>query len=231
MPTARFGSIEFSRATRFTVVLPDTPPPRTGFPLVVLLHGARDDGQRLRERLARLESGPFALLFPDAPFPVEVREPPAPRIGFTWYQYTGDAAAFTRAMEETGAHLDRLIAQVVAEHRLDPRKVVLLGYSQGGYLAAYHALRNVGRFAGLVALACRVKVEALEDALPRARGFPVLVVHGRNDEFVKWDAQERAVGVLTSHGVAVETHLTDGGHGLKPELGDRIGEFIARVVG
>ncbi len=229
MPTTRNGTLPFTRSTQFTVVVPDAPAPSSGHPVIVALHGAREDGARLRERLSRVEAGPFAVLYPDAPFAVEVREPPPARIGFAWYQYTGDGERFVRAMEESGAHLDRLIGAASAEHRLDPSRVLLLGYSQGGYLAAYHALKNASRFRALVAIACRVKVEALAEALPRARGFPVLVIHGRNDEFVKWEAQERAVAELANRGVAVETHMTDGGHGLRPEFGDVVLAFARRI--
>src|SRR5690606_21093629 len=136
MPTAG-GSVPFTRDVAWRIELPDTPPPPEGFPVLLALHGHGDDGGRLGARLAGLLPAPYAVLFPDGPYPVEVRQAPPPRVGCSWYAYSGDQDAFLAALETAGDHLERVLAAAAAEHGLDRARVAVLGYSQGGYLGSW----------------------------------------------------------------------------------------------
>jgi len=228
--TVRRGAIPVLGTAGFTLVLPTARAPRGGFPVLVALHGYGADAGRMRAQLRGLERAPYARLFLDAPFPTLVREEVPVREGRTWYVYTGDQPAFVRALEFGADFVDRALRRVAAEHPIDARRAALLGYSQGGYLAAYAALRAPRRWRGLVAIACRVKVEALADSLPRARGFPVLVIHGRDDRSVLLDPQRRAVETLKAHGVDVELNVHPGGHGLSRALVPAIDAFVRRAL-
>ena len=206
----------------------DLPPGDGPHPVVLALHGYRDDGECLRARLPSLHDAPYAVLYPDGPFPVEVREDDGGRVGYAWYQYTGDQAAFLHALEFVGAHVARLLDHVASRHPIDPRRVVALGYSQGGYAASVMALRDPGRFRGLVAMATRIKVEAIDD-LAAARDLPVLVVHGERDGAIAAARQLEMVEELRRHGIAVDVQLHPGGHGLKPELSGAVDRFVRGV--
>src|SRR5262245_21152215 len=225
------GTVPITLENAYTLILPPSAPPRGGHPLLVALHGYGDDGARLRERLAELEPAPYALLYPDGPYPVEVRDQWPPRLGYAWYQYTGDQDAFVAALDRTSAHLAQLLAAVARTQPIDTSRVAMLGYSQGGYLAGVMALKNHARYRGLVAIACRIKVEALTEVLPHAGGFEVLVLHGTADESVKLAPQQLAIETLRQHGVAVDFQIHPGGHGLRRELVPRIDAFVRRVLG
>lgn len=224
--------VPFSFDVPYRLELPDAPPPPGGFPVLLALHGFSDDGARLRDRLGGLFPAPYAVLLPDGPYPVEVRAADPPRIGRAWYQYTGEQAAFREALVVTGAHVERVIAAAAERHPLDLTRIVVLGYSQGGYLGSWLALTRPDRYRGLVSISCRVKVEALDETqLAAARGFPVLVLHGKNDGAVKLAPQEESVARLREAGVDVTLELHDGGHGLKRSLAPTIDAFVRRVVG
>ena len=55
--------------------------------MLVGLHGFGDDGSRLAERLGGLGDAPYARLWPEGPFPVEIREDGSLR----WYQSSSKA--------------------------------------------------------------------------------------------------------------------------------------------
>jgi predicted esterase len=227
------GTVQVTWPTRYDLVLPDGAPPPRGFPLLLCLHGFGDDRARFRERLAGLLPAPFALLIPDAPFPVEMRpgiggESGERRVGHAWYQFTGDQHAFEASLAFASEHLERVLVSVVGSQPVDPKRLAVLGYSQGGYLAGVMTLRARHLFRGLVAIACRIKTEMLGDALADAAGFPVLVVHGRRDEAVKLAPQEEAIAVLRRHGLAVETCIHDRGHGLHEETLPTIKAWVER---
>ncbi|HKE00756.1 MAG TPA: hypothetical protein VKE69_07095 [Planctomycetota bacterium] len=224
------GSIPVSWSSRWSLALPGGARPSSGWPVLVALHGFGDDGEILARRLVGLDDAPYARLFPDGPFPVDRRDAKPPRIGRTWYAYDGGQPAFLEALAFASAHVERALEIAADEHALDRSRSVLLGYSQGGYVAGVAAIRGASRWRGLVAIACRIKTEALADDLPRARGFPVLVLHGRDDDGVALDRQLAAAHVLEEHGLAVEVHVHDGGHGLRRSLTPRIDAFVRRTL-
>ncbi|MFH0945556.1 MAG: hypothetical protein V2A76_10200 [Planctomycetota bacterium] len=215
----------------YILLLPEGAPPEGGWPLLLALHGFGFDGSLLRGRLRSLLPAPYAVLLPDGPYPVEMRQASPPRVGRSWYQYTGDQPAFLEALAFTISHLDRLLERVAREHPICTERIAVLGFSQGGYVASFLALRESARFAGLITISCRIKVEALQDELPSLSGFPVLVLHGEGDDLVRLEPQLEAVEVLKRHGVDVELLLHDGGHVLRRDQVGRIDQFTRRVLG
>jgi phospholipase/carboxylesterase len=205
--------------------------PARGFPLLLGLHGFGEDGGRLAARLAALDGAPYARLFPDAPFPVEVREAAGSRIGASWYQYTGDQPAFLRALAFAEGYLRDVVADAARLHPVDASRVVLLGYSQGGYLAGVAGFRDRARYRGVAGVACRIKTEALAAEIPAARGYPVLLIHGARDEHTALDRQREAHAELVRHGVDATLHVHEGGHGFRSDLAPLIDGFARRVLG
>jgi len=228
------GEVPVCWAAGYDLVLPDTSsPPAGGFPLLLCLHGFGEDRARFRDRLAGLFPAPFAALFADGPFPVEVMPSaanPERRVGHAWYHYSGDEPAFLRSMRFASQHLARVLERAAASHPVDLGRVCVLGYSQGGYLAGVMTLENHARYRGLVAMSCRIKVESVRDALSGASGFPVMVVHGRRDQATKIEPQRDAVRELQRLGLEVEFTEVDGGHGLRAELCAPVRAFVERVL-
>lgn len=108
----------------------------------------------------------------------------------------------------------------------------MLGYSQGGYLGSFLALRARPRARGLAVVASRVKTEfcAPEIAAAGATGWPVYGLHGRADRFTRLERQEQAFAELRAHGVAATLEVHEGGHGLRPALVPKLKAFCARAL-
>jgi predicted esterase len=228
-PTTIEGATRVTLERRFTLALPAGPPPAGGFPLLVCLHGFGETGSMLAGRLAGLDAAPYARLFPDAPFPVEVREADAVRIGASWYQYTGDQPRFLEALAFAEAYVEEAVRTAAEGRPVDRSRAALLGYSQGGYLAGMAALGRRDRWRGLVGVACRVKTEAL--SLEGARGYPVLLIHGERDRHTAADRQREAHEALLRAGVDSTFHVHEGGHGFRSDLAPMIDAFVRRVLG
>lgn len=210
---------------RVRVELPDAEPPPSGFPFALCLHGYGESAASFAERLALPEAG-FARVFLDAPSEVVVGKGDERRIGRSWYAYTGDQPAFLESLERAEGFVVDAMECIVAGSPLDPRRAVMIGYSQGGYLGSWMAFRHRSRFAGLVAISCRVKTEVLDDEIAAATGYPVLVVHGERDPATAFEPQARSVGVLESAGVDVNFHVHDGGHGIRRAVLPVIADFV-----
>jgi predicted esterase len=225
------GTTPIAWRAAFRLRIPAFPAPAAGHPVLLGLHGYGDDAARLDDRLSALDGAPYARLYLDAPFPVSVEAGDEKRIGRSWYAYDGDQERFLDALAFAEGYLRDALGSAAQAAPIDPTRVVLLGYSQGGYLAGVAALRDRARYRGLVCVAGRVKTEALAAELPRARGYPALLVHGARDAHTALDRQREAADVLLRHGVAVELATHDGGHGLPGAIVPRIDAFVRRVLG
>ena len=130
-------------------------------------------------------------------------------------------------MQTAALPLDRVVDEVVGVHPLDPTRAVLLGYSMGGYVAGWTGLQDPDRWRGVVALATRVKSEALDPA--RVRGQRLLVVHGERDRFIDVAATQASADAARGLGGEVTLTTWSGGHGLKPEVAPLVDAWVRDV--
>jgi phospholipase/carboxylesterase len=172
------------------------------FPTVLALHGWGASAHDLIGLAPILNRGEALVLSPQGP--VGIRIPDGP-VGYGWYPLgegaRGDPEEMMRASERVLAFLD------AAQQRypIDPRKIVLLGFSQGGALAFDLALRDPSRFAGLAGLSCWLPDQLAEQIQPGSahQSLPVLVVHGTEDPMVPVDRARESRQQLTRLGVAL----------------------------
>lgn len=226
------GTYSIRLESPYRLELPPGRAPADGWPLLVALHCKGDTGERLAERFRMPEPLPYARLFPSGPIPMILGEAGKDcRVGRSWYNYTGDPDALLEELGRAEAILLECVDQVAARHGVDARRVVVLGHSQGGYLASFAALRRRDRFAGLVAVSCRIKHEVLGPELAAAAGYPVLGIHGERDLSVLPGPQKEAFEVLRRHRLDAALHLHHGGHGIRRSTLPIIDAFVRRVLG
>ena len=139
------GSVPVSWEAPWRLDLPEGDPPSAGWPVLVGLHGFGDDGPRLADRLP-LDGAPYARLWPDGPYPVEVKTDGARRIGRAWYQYDGDQPRFVAALDAASVFVARVVDAVAEAHPIDVGRAVVLGYSMGGYPAGWTAFHDRARW-------------------------------------------------------------------------------------
>jgi predicted esterase len=226
-PTRR-GTHEITLSVPWRLDGPDGDP---GLPLVVCLHGQGMDEDRFALLLRGLGESGLRLLLPRAPYPLEVRR--ERRVGASWYAYDGDPERFRAELLRTEARLLDLLHDVEAQEGLRPRTRALLGFSQGGYLAGFVALRHPDRFRAMVVMGARVKAELLEAELPgaAAAGFGALLLHGRRDAAVAPEAAERSRDALVRAGVDVELRTFDRTHVIGREMVADAAVWLAARLG
>jgi len=186
------------------------------FPTVLALHGWGANAHDLIGLAPILNRGEALVLSPQGP--VGIRIPNGP-VGYGWYPLgegaQGDPAEVTRASELVLAFLD------AAQERypIDPRKIVLLGFSQGGALAFDLALRDSSRFAGMAGLSCWLSSQLADQIQPESahQSLPVLLVHGTEDPMVPVDRARESRERLTRLGVALTYREYEMGHEISVE--------------
>jgi len=181
------------------------------FPTVLALHGWGASAHDLIGLAPVLNRGEALVLSPQGP--VVVRVPDGP-VGYGWYRLRegiqGDPEDFTQASVRVLGFLEA----AEQHYPIDPRKIVLLGFSQGGALAFDLALRDPSRFAGLAALSCWLPDRLASEIAPDSahQSLPVLVVHGSEDPMVPVARAREARQRLTALGVALTYREYEMGH-------------------
>jgi polyhydroxybutyrate depolymerase len=148
-------------------------------PLLVFLHGLGGSGAELREGLhlrEMAEAFGFAFIAPDGALDSSGRR---------FWNATDSCCNFDGIAVDHVEALRRWIGEATANPKVDPRRVYLLGFSNGGFMA-YRAACELGSLlAGIVSIA---------GAGPRntstchpAKPLSVIQVHGDRDPIVKFE--------------------------------------------
>lgn len=171
-------------------------------PTIVALHGWGASALDLLGLAPHIAGGRFQLLCPQGPLVVPVGGGAA---GFGWFPLTGGQPFAADTIEECAATLQAFLDTALRRYAVQPRKLVLLGFSQGGVLAYRLALGQPERFAGLVALSSWLPPAMVERLAPDdgVRALPTLIQHGSEDGIIAVARARQSVETLRERHVPV----------------------------
>ncbi|MBP6833138.1 MAG: hypothetical protein KA978_20285 [Deltaproteobacteria bacterium] len=163
----------------YRLVVPDDNDPRRAAPLLILLHGYGASGsiQELYFQMAR-ETNPRGILYaiPDGTLDVTMRR---------YWNATDACCDFARGGVDDVAYLDAIIDDVSARYAVDPRRIFLLGHSNGGFMAHRMACERASRIAAVVSLAGATFNDPTR--CTPAEPVAVLQVHGTLDATIAYE--------------------------------------------
>lgn len=189
---------------------------------VIWLHGLGADGHDFEPLVPWLDwpgAPAVRYVFPHAPVrPVTVNGGMEMR---AWYDIRGidiDRDQDAQGIAESVAQATALVRRE-QERGIDPSRILLAGFSQGGAIAILCALRYPERLAGLVALSTYLLQEGrLEtDRHESNAGLPVFYGHGSADPIVPVQLGNHAVTKLEALGHPVEWRQYPMQHSVCPE--------------
>jgi phospholipase/carboxylesterase len=186
-------------------------PAQTPVASVVLLHGLGADGWDFVPIVAELglpETLPVRFVFPHAPVrPVTVNNGYEMRAWYDIKAFTPEGRADAAGLAESTRRVNEYL-KTESARGVEPSRIVLAGFSQGGAVALSGGLRFGERLAGVLALSTYLPYpETLAAGKSAANsGVPILMCHGRMDPVVPVSMGLEARDVLTAQGYAVEWH-------------------------
>ena len=177
------------------VQVPGTPPPDRGFPLLVFLHGATQNGAGMLRRVgAAADRFGVAVLAPDSR-------------GATWDAIRGDFG-------EDVAFINRALDSVFDRLPVDPARMAIGGFSDGASYGLSLGLANGDLFPTVVACSPGFIIQAAPHGRPR-----LFFSHGRFDQILPIDQCSRVmVPRLKSMGYDVVFREFEGCHELPPDI-------------
>ncbi len=200
---------------------------------VIWLHGLGADGHDFAPVVQAMQPLPhIRFILPHAPhMPVTLNG------GYAmpaWYDLYG--ANLAAHQDEAGmlasrARIDAWIAQEVA-HGIQPARILLAGFSQGGAIALLTGLLRPQRLAGVIALSTYLPLpeKLAHEAAPASRKTPIFMAHGLWDNIVPLRTGAASRARLEEIGHAVEWHEYAMPHAVCDEEIADIRAFILRAL-
>ena len=186
------------------------------FPALIALHGWGANAHDLFGLAPEIHGGNAVVLCPQGSVRLNVG---GGMMGYGWFPMVPGQMPDVDAFMASADTLRRFIEEALERFPIDPARVVLAGFSQGGIMAYELALRDPDRFAGLAALSSWFP-EPLANLLPKLpghEGFPVLVVHGTHDTGLPVERAREAREALRPYGVALMYREFDMGHEIRQD--------------
>ncbi len=210
-------------------------PPAAPDAAVVLMHGLGADGHDFESIVPEMRlpaSASIRWVFPHAPVrPVTINAGSRMR---AWY----DIAGLDRRSPEDDAGIRdsaRAVHDLVHRERdrgIDSSRIVVAGFSQGGALALFAALRWPERLAGVAALSTYLPLATTlgKEAHPANAAVPVFMAHGTYDSLVAPELGRGSRDLLRAQGYDVEWHEYPIPHSVSAEEVADLREWLLRVL-
>jgi phospholipase/carboxylesterase len=108
---------------------------------------------------------------------------------YAWYpvEFTATGPIIDpEAAEDSRLIVLRFIDELIGTYHVDPKRVFLMGFSQGAIMSLSIMLTHPEKIAGVVAMSGRLLDEVKPEmvAPEKLEGFPVLMAHGVSDEVI-----------------------------------------------
>jgi phospholipase/carboxylesterase len=202
------------------------------FPTILAIHGFGASAHDLLGLAPYLRGGEALMLCPQGPVGVGMPDRPGVVVGWAWFPLTGGGALDPDEFERASRALSTFVDEALERYPVDRRKVLLLGFSQGGVMAYDLFLRRPERFAGLAALSSWLPPALVERVPPSEalQGAPVLVVHGAKDPMIPVERAQESRDALLGTGVSLTYREFEMGHEISTDALRTLVEWIEQKV-
>ena len=170
--------------------------PDGSYPLIVLLHGFGANMHDLAGLASYIDSRSYVYLCPNGPLQVNL----GPGFkGSAWTPLLGEKTL--EDVHRAEAAVMGFVAEMMEAHGVEPGRVVLGGFSQGGMMTCQVGLPRPEVFAGLAALSARIdEREELFERLPEERNQSIFIAHGVYDSLISVEAGRESRELLREAG-------------------------------
>ena len=188
-------------------------------PCLILLHGVGSNEEGFIE-LAKQMDPRLNVVLTRGPLVLGPQQ-------FAWFQvsFTANGPAIDAVQAEAArVKLIEFVGQLPALHGIDPARIWIAGFSQGGIMSASVALTAPDKVAGFGILSGRILKETLPlvQPGPALQKLPAFVSHGVQDNTLGIHFAHHARQVLEGFNVPLEYHEYQAGHGLNRAM---VGDF------
>ena len=162
-------------------------------PFILMLHGARGGSAALTSFCESAAKEGIAVAVPESR-------------GLTWDRIKGSFGPDI-------AYLDRVLAETFDRIAVDPRRLAIAGFSDGGSYSLSVGLANGDLFSHVIAYSPAFVAAPIRSGKP-----PIFITHGAKDPVLSVNFTDNMVRQLKAAGYNVEYKGFSGGHFIPPDL-------------
>lgn len=199
---------------------------------VILMHGLGADGHDFAPIVSKLNLNHVRFVLPHAPAMAVTRN--SGYIMPAWYDLygtTGFSQEDESGIKQSQGYIESLIQHEI-KRGIPANRIALAGFSQGGAIALYTALRHAQTLAGVLALSTYLPLKAkLAAEANKANGnTPIFMAHGVSDDIISLDVCKTSLQVLQSNQYHVDWHEYNMAHQVCLEEIDDIRAFLTKIL-
>ncbi len=180
----RVGGLDRS----YRLHIPLSHKPKKKAPLLIVLHGGFGKGSRIEAKtgfnsVARKEK--FLVVYPDA---------------FEGHWNDGRGVRLYRAQRDNVddvAFLTALVAHLSEQHKIDPRRIYVTGFSNGAMMALRLACEAADKITAVAAVAGAMPANMATHCRP-SRRIPVMMINGTEDRLILWQGGDIRVRAFSA---------------------------------
>ena len=192
-------------------------PAATGpHPTILTLHGRGANALDLLGLAPYICDGKFLMICPQGPLETPIGPGAS---GYAWYPMSMGGPPDVGAILSSREKLQQFLDACLKRYPIDGKKLVVLGFSQGGVMAYSLALSNPERFAGLAVLSSwlpRELIPKLSISNEAIQSLPTIVQHGSQDQMIEIQRAKDSVERLRALRVPLTYRDYDMGHEITP---------------
>ena len=185
-------------------------------PTMLTLHGRGANALDLLGLAPYICGGKFLMICPQGPLETPIG-PGA--FGYAWYPMSMGGPPDVGAILSSREKLQQFLDACLKRYPIDAKKLVVLGFSQGGVMAYSLALSNPERFAGLAVLSSWLPNELIPKLSinnEAVQSLPTIVQHGSQDQMIEIQRAKDSVERLRALRVPLTYRDYDMGHEITP---------------
>lgn len=191
------------------------PAGRGPFPTILALHGF---GASAHDLLGiapvanqAIPGDPILFLCPQGPV---VLEPAPGQTAYAWFPLSGGGEIEATSLVAARGILEAFVEDATQAYPIDPERLVIMGFSQGGVMAYDLALGRPERFKALVALSSWLPDRVVEGLQPdEARSsLATLLIHGTKDPMIAFEKGQESREKLEALGIQAAWGEYEMGH-------------------
>lgn len=199
---------------------------------VIWLHGLGADGHDFEPIVQKLSLPNVRFILPHAPEMAVSRNSgymmPA---WYDLYGVTGSSKEDEDGIKNSQHYINTLI-QKELDIGIAPERIVIAGFSQGGAIALYTALRYPKKLGGVLALSTYlpVKTKLATEANPANAATPIFMAHGVFDDVITLDMCKLSLQTLQNNHYPVSWHEYNMAHSVCVEEISDIRDFLKQCL-
>lgn len=182
-------------ALKFTIIEPNGYKDGEAYPMVIFLHGFGSDMGDVARLTTRIDTERYIYACPNAPISMSTNG----ATGYAWAPLAGEGAREAQRHAET--LLRTFFQEAFAEYGIVPGQAIIVGFSQGGVMAARTGLTDPETFKGVAILSSQISDhDDLRNSLPGNKSQDIFIAHGTGDTLIPVVEAQRSVEFLVAEG-------------------------------